>query len=166
MATDQLFPSSGSSGQWSPTNDSLAADVVDNFGVSCDPGGGEAVVEFEMQTREVGRVTEVLVEALVDATDNAGTGATLTAELLSGGAIIGASSLASFDPDYAVANEPASGAFGVSWGQAELDGMALRFTVAGGGSAWKLKVLAVTITYIVPGGGGTRRIGLGMGIGL
>ena len=39
------------------------------FGVSC--GGGEAVVEFDMQTREVGRVSEVLVQAVVDATDNA-----------------------------------------------------------------------------------------------
>ena len=82
------------------------------------------------------------------------------------GAIIGASSLASFDPDYAVANAPASGAFGVSWGQAELDAMALRFTVAGGGSSWKLKLVVVTIKYSAPGHGGTRRLRLGLGIGL
>ena len=108
-----------------------------------------------MRAREVRRVTEVLVQTVIDATDNASTGGTLAAELLTDGRSAGVSSLAGYDPDYAVANEPVSASFaGLSWGQAELDAMSLRFTVAAGDSAWALKNLVVSITYADPSGGG------------
>ena len=153
------------------TNESLHADVHQPSGITCNPFGiAKCVVERDMGTRPVATPTAIAVAADVDATDEEIAAAGLTATLFTGESDAGTKTLLELEPGYATTVQ-VNAAWEVSWGQAELDAMRLRFTVNGGGSTWVLRNLVVTVTYIAAAGvaasnNNRSRVRRGLSLGL
>ena len=171
MATDQLTATGAASGTWTPTNESLHADVHQPSGITCNPFGiAECVVDFDMGTRPVASATSIAIVADVDATDEEIAAAGLSATLFTGETDAGAKTLLELEPGYATTVQVRV-AWDVSWGQAELDAMRLRFAVNGGGSTWVLRNLVVSVTYTEPGNAAVMitnraRVRRGLSLGL
>ena len=171
MATDQLTATAAASGTWTPTNESLHADVHQPSGITCNPFAiAECVVDLAMGTRPVATATSIAVAADVDATDEEIAAAGLTATLFTGETDAGMKTLLELEPGYATTVQ-VNATWDVSWGQAELDAMRLRFTVNGGGSTWVLRNLVVTVTYTAAGAAAASnnnraRVRRGLSLGL